>query len=71
VSELDARGERRAARAIVLGPGEGRTVPGTDGITLKATSEEAAGSVGFLEATTAPGGDRVLRVLMGRRPRGG
>ncbi len=44
-----------AAGAIVLGPGEGRRVPGRGGITLKATSEQTGGSVGFIEATSAPG----------------
>jgi mannose-6-phosphate isomerase-like protein (cupin superfamily) len=56
VSESAGQGEpRTASGAIVLGPGEGRTIPGTDAITLKATSEETGGSVGFLEATSAPG----------------
>jgi quercetin dioxygenase-like cupin family protein len=30
-------------------------IPGTDAITLKATSEETGGSIGFLEATSPPG----------------
>ena len=40
---------------IILGPGEGRPIPGAETITLKATSEETGGSVGFLEATSSPG----------------
>ena len=44
-----------ASEGIILGPGEGRTIPGTDVMTLKATSEETGGSLGFLEATSAPG----------------
>ena len=50
------QGERgTASGGIVLGPGEGRTIPGTDAITLKATGEQTAGSIGFLEATSPPG----------------
>ncbi len=50
------QGKREAAsEGIILGPGEGRTVPGADAITLKATSEETGGSIGFLEATSPPG----------------
>ena len=44
-----------ASGGIILGPGEGRTVPGTDTMTLKATSEETGGSIGVLEATSPPG----------------
>jgi hypothetical protein len=56
VNESAGQGEQRTASGgIVLRPGEGRTSPGTDAITLKATSEETGGSVGFLEATSAPG----------------
>ena len=40
---------------IILGPGEGHTIPGTDAMTLKATGEQTAGSIGFLEATSSPG----------------
>ena len=56
MSGSDARQGRMAARAFVFGPGEGHTVPGAGGITLKATSEQTGGSVGFLEASTEPGG---------------
>ena len=45
----------RSSRGIILGPGEGYTIPGTNAITLKATGEETGGSIGFLEATSAPG----------------
>jgi quercetin dioxygenase-like cupin family protein len=56
MDESAGQGERgTASGGIVLGPGEGRTIPGTDAITLKATSEEPGGSVGFLEATSSPG----------------
>jgi quercetin dioxygenase-like cupin family protein len=56
VNESSGQGEQGAAsRGIILGPGEGRTIPGTDAITLKATSEETGGSIGFLEATSLPG----------------
>jgi quercetin dioxygenase-like cupin family protein len=40
---------------MVIGPGEGRTIPGTDAITLIATAEQTGGSIGVLEDTTSPG----------------
>jgi mannose-6-phosphate isomerase-like protein (cupin superfamily) len=46
---------RRSSGGIILGPGEGRTIPGTDAITLKATGEQTGGSIGFLEATNPAG----------------
>ena len=53
MNESSGQGERgTASGGIILGPGEGRTIPGTDAITLKATSEETGGSIGFLEATS-------------------
>jgi len=56
VNEPVERGEREAASGgIILGPGEGRTIPGTDAMTLKATAEQTSGSIGFLEATSSPG----------------
>ena len=56
MNESAGQGERATASGgIILGPGEGRTIPGTDAITLKASGEETGGSVGFLEATSAPG----------------
>ena len=56
MNESAGQGERGTAPGgIVLGPGEGRTIPGTDAIMLKATGEETGGSIGFLEATSAPG----------------
>ncbi len=55
MSESDARERQMSTQAIVLGPGEGRRVPGRESITLKATSEQTGGSVGFIEATSAPG----------------
>ncbi len=41
--------------AIILGPGDGRVIPGPDGITVKASGQETGGAIGFLEATTPPG----------------
>jgi mannose-6-phosphate isomerase-like protein (cupin superfamily) len=56
MNESAGQGERgTASGGIILGPGEGRTIPGTDTITLKATSEQTGGSIGFLEATSSPG----------------
>jgi quercetin dioxygenase-like cupin family protein len=56
VNESAGQGERGAAsEGIILGPGEGYTIPGTDAITLKATSEQTGGSIGYLEATSSPG----------------
>ena len=56
MNESAGQGERgTASEGIILGPGEGRTIPGTDAITLKATGEQTGGSIGFLEATSAPG----------------
>jgi quercetin dioxygenase-like cupin family protein len=56
VNESAGQGERGAASGgIILGPGEGYTIPGTDAITLKAKSEETAGSIGFLEVSGSPG----------------
>src|SRR5215208_7122995 len=40
---------------IFVRPGEGRTIPGTDIITLIATGEQTGGSIGVLEATSPPG----------------
>jgi len=38
VNESAGQGERGTpSGGIILGPGEGRTIPGTDAITLKAT----------------------------------
>jgi mannose-6-phosphate isomerase-like protein (cupin superfamily) len=49
MTELDT------GRAIVLGPGEGREIPGPEGLTVKATGQATRGSIGFLEATSVPG----------------
>ena len=43
------------SRGMVIGPGEGRTIPGTDAITLIATAEQTGGSIGVFEDTTSPG----------------
>jgi mannose-6-phosphate isomerase-like protein (cupin superfamily) len=40
---------------IFVRPGEGRTIPGTDAITLIATGEQTGGSIGVFEDTTSPG----------------
>jgi len=54
--ESAAQGERDApSRGIVIGPGEGRTIQGTDVITLIATGEQTGGSIGVLEDTTSRG----------------
>ena len=56
MSESAGQGERgTASGGIILGPGEGRKIPGTETLILKATSEETGGSIGFLEATSSPG----------------
>jgi hypothetical protein len=46
-----------ASGGIILGPGEGRTIPGTDAITLIATGEETGGSIRVFE-DISPGTDR-------------
>ena len=43
------------SRGMVIGPGEGRTIPGTGAITLIATAEQTGGSIGVFEDTTSPG----------------
>ena len=56
MNESAGHGERgTASGGIILGPGEGRTISGTDAMTLKATSEETGSSIGVLEATSSPG----------------
>ena len=56
MNESVGQGERDAAsRGIVIGPGEGRTIPGTDAIPLIATGEQTGGSIGVFEDTTSPG----------------
>jgi mannose-6-phosphate isomerase-like protein (cupin superfamily) len=44
-----------APRAIVVGPGEGRVIPGPEGLTLKASGADTGGAIGFLEGTSPPG----------------
>ena len=54
----DSAGQREqhaTSRGIVIGPGQGRTIPGTDAITLIATAEQTGGSIGVFEDTTSPG----------------
>jgi mannose-6-phosphate isomerase-like protein (cupin superfamily) len=41
--------------AIVRRPGEGRVIPGPEGLTVKAAGDETGGSIGILEATSPPG----------------
>jgi quercetin dioxygenase-like cupin family protein len=56
VNESDA--SKRPAdtpRGVILPPGEGRTLPGAEVITMKLTSEETNGSIGVLEGITPPG----------------
>jgi mannose-6-phosphate isomerase-like protein (cupin superfamily) len=56
MNESAGQGERDAAwRGLVIGPGEGRTISGTDAITLIATSEETGGSIGVFEDISSPG----------------
>ena len=40
---------------IFVRPGEGRTILGTDTLTLLATGEQTGGSIGVLETTSPPG----------------
>jgi mannose-6-phosphate isomerase-like protein (cupin superfamily) len=44
-----------ASGGISVGPGEGRTIPGTDAITLIATAEQTGGSIGLFEDISSPG----------------
>ena len=44
-----------ASGGIIVGPGEGRTIPGTDVITLIATAEQTGGSIGAFEDISSPG----------------
>jgi mannose-6-phosphate isomerase-like protein (cupin superfamily) len=44
-----------APESIVRGPGEGHAIPGSEGITLKATAAETGGAIGFFEALSPPG----------------
>jgi mannose-6-phosphate isomerase-like protein (cupin superfamily) len=41
--------------AIVVPPDEGRTIPGPEGLVVKAATEDTGGSVAVLEATSPPG----------------
>jgi quercetin dioxygenase-like cupin family protein len=52
MTDLQAPGK---SQIIALEAGEGRLVPGPEGILLKATTLETAGSMGLFEATSAPG----------------
>ena len=49
------REQHATSRGIVIGPGQGRTIPGTDAITLIATAEQTGGSIGVFEDTSSPG----------------
>jgi hypothetical protein len=49
------REQEAPSRGMVIGPGEGRTIPGTNAITLIATAEQTGGSIGVFEDTTSPG----------------
>jgi mannose-6-phosphate isomerase-like protein (cupin superfamily) len=42
-------------KAIVRGPGEGRVIPGLEGLTVKASGQETDGAIGFLEGLSPPG----------------
>ena len=49
------REQDATSRGIVIGPGEGRTIPGTDAITLIATAEQTGSSIGLFEDISSPG----------------
>ena len=56
MNESAGQGARRpASGGIILRPGAGRTIPGTEAITLIATSEQTGGSIGVFEDITPPG----------------
>jgi hypothetical protein len=56
MDESSAQGVRKiASGGIILGPGEGRTIPGTDAITLIATGEESGAFIGVFECTSPLG----------------
>jgi mannose-6-phosphate isomerase-like protein (cupin superfamily) len=56
MNEPAGQGVRDAAwSGLVIGPGEGRTIPGTDAITLIATTEQTGGSIGASEDVSSPG----------------
>lgn len=44
-----------ASGGLIVGPGEGKTIPGTDAITLLATAEQTGGSIGVFEDVSSPG----------------
>ena len=48
-------GDGAGAAPIVLGPGEGRVIPGPEGLTVKASGEDTRGAIGVLEGTTPAG----------------
>jgi mannose-6-phosphate isomerase-like protein (cupin superfamily) len=53
---MQAREEMDMANGgIFVRPGEGRTILGTDTLTLLATGEQTGGSIGVLETTSPPG----------------
>jgi mannose-6-phosphate isomerase-like protein (cupin superfamily) len=56
VYELSTERKRPMPRkAIVRGPGEGRVIPGPEGLTVKASGQETGGVIGFLEGMSPPG----------------
>ncbi|HEY7063818.1 MAG TPA: cupin domain-containing protein [Chloroflexota bacterium] len=52
---LAQRAPAGASGVIVRGPGEGRVIPGPEGLTLKASGADTGGAIGFLEGTSPPG----------------
>jgi quercetin dioxygenase-like cupin family protein len=42
-------------KPVVRGPGEGRVIPGPEGLTVKVSDQESGGAIGFLEGTSPPG----------------
>ena len=49
------RGPENASGDLIVRSGQGRTIPGTNAITLVATAEQTGGSIGLFEDITSPG----------------
>jgi mannose-6-phosphate isomerase-like protein (cupin superfamily) len=49
------RTQPESGRPIVRGPGEGRVIPGPEGLTVKASGQETGGAISFLEGLSPPG----------------
>jgi mannose-6-phosphate isomerase-like protein (cupin superfamily) len=55
LSALPSSTKEAGSRPIILGPGEGRVIPGPEGLTLKASGADTGGAIGLLEGATPPG----------------